>query len=205
MIIDISRKLSNGMETYPGNPSYSMRVLRKYEKLNSIGREGSQLSEFSSGTHNGTHVDGPSHCGLSKGVEEWSLDCFYGECRVLELGGMKEITAECLKKQEIKKGERILLKTDNSKSEEFKEDFTFVNAEAARFLAERGVKLLGTDGLSIQKKGSQSQEVHKILLEKMPVMEGLMLRNVRAGRYTLSAFPLSMEGDGALARAVLIE
>ena len=204
-IIDISRPLKNAMPLYPNNPPYEIKVIRKYEKLNSEGREGSQLSIVTSGSHNGTHIDGGVHCGLPNGVEKWPLDCFYGQCRVIALEEIIEITNKHLEKHSLQRGERILLKTDNSTYAEFRNEFTHIGINAAKYIAEKELKLIGVDGFAIQKRGSPTQDVHRTLLSKMPIIEGLCLKHVEPGSYTLCAFPLAMTGDGALTRAVLIK
>ena len=124
---------------------------------------------------------------------------------MIDLQGAVEVTERDLLKAKLKEKERVLLKTDNSEYEEFRSDFVYLTRDAADFLVAQKTVLVGTDGFSVQKRGSLSQEVHRILLSKMPVIEGLRLHNVKSGVYTLCAFPLAMQGDGALVRAVLLK
>ena len=131
---------------------------------------------------------------MQGGVENWRLEAFYGKCRVLDLQGAAEITERDLLKAKLKEKERVLLKTDNSEYEEFRSDFVYLTRDAAEFLVKQKTIVLGTDGFSVQKRGSLSQEVHRILLSKMPVIEGLRLHNVKSGVYTLCAFLLCRPG-----------
>ena len=81
-----------------------------------------------------------------------------------------------------------------------------MTVEAAERIVERGVRLVGIDYYSIAPFG-QGEPVHRIVLGAGVVaLEGLDLRAVRPGRYTLSALPVKLVGfDSAAVRAVLIE
>ncbi len=204
MIIDISRRMNNKLVTYPGDPKFELEIYKPYLEKNEKNREQPELRIFTSGSHNGTHVDAPLHVGLQKGVENLDLDCFYGPCRVISLEEITEINAQHLEKHSLKKGERILLKTDNSNYEEFRDEYAYLSIEAAEYAAKKELKLIGTDGFSVQKRGSQTQNVHRTLLQKMPILECLRLKHVEPGEYMLAAFPLPIEGDGAPVRAVLL-
>ena len=70
----------------------------------------------------------------------------------------------------------------------------------------RGVRAVGMDYLSIERFGSEGFPVHHRLLGAgVFVIEGLDLRAVEPGRYTLVCLPLKFpELDGAPARAVLL-
>ena len=72
-------------------------------------------------------------------------------------------------------------------------------------VVERRFVLVGIDYLSIEQFRSPTHEVHKALLEAgVIIVEGLDLRNVPAGAYTLVCAPLKVVGaDGAPARVFL--
>ena len=71
---------------------------------------------------------------------------------------------------------------------------------------ERGIRAVGIDYLSIEQFGSSDFPVHHRLLGAgVFVIEGLDLRAVEPGRYTLVCLPLKFPDlDGAPARAVLL-
>ena len=99
---------------------------------------------------------------------------------------------------------RILFKTRNSQlwsRGEFTRDFVRLNREAAAYLVERGVRLLGIDYLSIG-----DADAHRILLSAGVVcVEGLYLRGIEPGSYELVCLQLKLvSSDGAPARTVLI-
>jgi arylformamidase len=79
--------------------------------------------------------------------------------------------------------------------------------EAAQNLVQLGVKLVGTDYLSIEKFHSGHHQTHLALLSNnIVIVEGLSLADVPEGDYELICLPLKIadgSGDGAPARAVL--
>ena len=80
---------------------------------------------------------------------------------------------------------------------------------AARWCVDRGMKLVGIDYLSIEPQGPEKEgyPTHKTLLgAQIVIIEGLDLKDVRAGEYDLACGAIKFEGgDGAPARVFLIE
>lgn len=205
-IIDISLPLNNDTPIYPGNVPLSVSI------HHSMPEYATQLSSITFGSHTGTHIDAPAHAvegALT--LDKISLENFIGQCRVLDFS--KEIgeavMKEMLANKNIKKDERILLKTKNSLRgfKEFYDDYVYLDGDAADYLAGLGVMLVGIDSLSIKKRGSSDQRPHTSLLSKnIPIVEGLNLASVSEGEYELICLPLNFTDiDGAPARAVLIE
>ena len=203
-IIDISIPLTEKTIVYPGNPQIKIEEI-KSEASKSI------ISQITSGSHNGTHIDAPRHAITdTKSIDELPLDIFMGSCRVLDCtGDTSSISRDTLESHSVLNGERILLKTTNSLRgyDEFHPNFVYLSPEGAEYLAEAGAILVGIDYLSIKQKGSQDNRPHTLLLEKdIPIIEGIDLSQVEPGEYTLVAFPLKYVGiDGAPARVVLLK
>ena len=109
----------------------------------------------------------------------------------------------------IRRGERILFKTRNSDhcwdTDSFVEDFVYISATAAEYLAERQVRLVGVDYLSVGGFRADGVETHQALLQAgIWIIEGLNLKGVRPGRVQLVCLPLKIAGaDGAPCRAVI--
>lgn len=199
--IDISLPLYEGMITYPGNPPF----LAEWQQT-----PNTYLTKVTTGTHAGTHVDAPRHVDeAGTPVDEIALDRFFGPCRVLDLSSAKEhITLADLEPHAIKSGERILLKTNNSERgfAAFYDDYVYLEGDAADWLRDRDVALVGIDSLSIKKRGGEDQRPHESLLHaEIPIIEGLNLAGVAAGIYTFIGLPLRLQGrEGSPIRAVLI-
>ncbi len=115
------------------------------------------------------------------------------------------------RRHRIRRGERILFKTRNSlgvwQTDTFVEDFVFISKEAAQFLVDRGIKVVGIDYLSVGGYKHEGAETHRTLLEGgVWTIEGLNLSAVSPAYYHLVCLPLKLkQADGAPARAILTQ
>jgi arylformamidase len=155
-------------------------------------------------------MDAPIHfIRKGRGIDKMPLETTVGRARVIEIRDTESIKPWELKQQRIRRGERILFKTQNSDrswgNENFIEDFVFISKEAARFLADRQVRVVGVDYLSVGAFKGGGAEIHRTLLEAgVWIIARLDLSSVSRGRYDLICLPLRLvEGDGAPARAIL--
>lgn len=189
------------MPVYPGNP------IPVFEEMRG---ETSTLTKVTIGTHSGTHVDAPSHVFKDGTIATYDLDVFFGPVRVIDATSCAvEIDKNFVERIKPQKGERLIFKTSNSDrwGGVFFDDFVALSGDAADILAQVGVSLVGIDALSIKKRGGKDYRAHDSLLAKrIPIIEGLMLKHVSGGVYTLSAFPIALKDlDGAPLRAILIQ
>lgn len=200
-IIDISLALKEGMIIYPDNPPLTIEDASGPTSSRSI---------LTIGTHTGTHIDAPRHVFKDgKGIDKIPLARYVGTCRVLDLTKAKgAITISDLEKFRIKKGERILAKTHNSKRgfKTFYDDYVCLDGDAADYLVKKEIVLFGIDSLSVKKRGSTDHRAHLSLLKKdIVIFEGLDLSKAPAGSYIFVGLPLKLgDIDGAPARAILI-
>jgi arylformamidase len=207
IIYDVTVPISNSMPVWPGDPSVqlSAKAHLSRDKTHTV-----RLTAIEMGSHTGTHVDAPFHM-ISDGkrLHEFPLDTLTGKAFVFEIGNPKSIRREDVEQLSWTGVERVLFKTENSKhwrDGKFYEDFVYLDPEAAEFIAEKRVRLVGIDYLSIDKFRSESHPTHFALLRKnIVILEGLDLSGVPAGEYTLVALPLNLQdADGAPTRAILI-
>ena len=203
--IDISVPLRDGMVHWPGDPPISIKHVQDMEQGDTA-----NLTMMAMGAHSGTHIDAPLHfIQQGEGVDDMPLDATVGRARVIEIRDPESIKPEELLRHHIRRGERILFKTRNSSSawqtSVFVEDFVFISDEAASFLVERGVRIVGVDYLSVGSFKRGGSHVHKTLLGAgIWIIEGLDLSQVSHGNYELICLPLKLkQGDGAPARAIL--
>jgi arylformamidase len=101
------------------------------------------MSEMSLISHVGTHIDAPLHFirgGAS--IDMMPLDTTIGTDRVIEINDPVSIKTEELKLHRIRRGERILFKTQNScrvyEADEFIEDYVYLTPDAAVFWRNKG-------------------------------------------------------------------
>jgi arylformamidase len=203
-LIDISHQIKDGMVVYPNNAPVTVEPFAQIAQGAS-----SNLSRIVLGTHTATHVDAPSHVFEgSGGLETIALERFIGACRVVDAshrGPGELVMIEDL--GEVQAGERLLVRTSNSDRgmETFLEDFVALDGDAADFLAGKDIALFGIDYLSIKQRGSSDNRAHTALLAQgIPIVEGLNLKDVPAGRYELFCLPLKIAGvEGGPVRAIL--
>ena len=180
-IYDITRELIS-TPAYPGDPIAERTTVKSIAN-----GDNANLSKLTMSAHNATHNDAPLHF-VDGATDILGLEPnrFVGSCVVL--GGEGIFTAsDC---ERIPVCERLLLK-----------GYTEVSVEAAQFIAESCIDLLGIESQSVG-----SGDTHRTLLGAgMTLVEGLDLSEIEEGEYVLAALPLKIEGaEGAPCRAVLL-
>lgn len=201
-IIDISLPLNPSTIIYPGDPKTLIEPTGKAHPL---------VSKITLGSHTGTHIDAPKHV-FEEGatLDKIPLEQIVGKCRVLDFTEAEEsIKISDLKKHDIKEGERILAKTKNSSIgfDEFRNDYIYLDGDAAEYLAQKRISLFGIDYLSVKQRGSKDTRAHTELLKNnIIIFESLDLSNADAGEYIFVGLPLKFTGiDGSPARAILLK
>lgn len=203
--IDISVPIRSGMVHWPDNPDV------RIERTQDLSRgDAANVSRLELGAHTGTHMDAPRHF-LADGaaLDDMPLDATIGPARVIRIAHPQVILPAELEPHRLRAGERVLFLTRNSErcwnDSRFVEDFVYVSAAAARFLARRRVRTVGIDYLSVGGYLHDGVETHRILLGAgIWLIEGLDLSAVKPGAYQLVCLPLRVAGaDGAPARAIL--
>lgn len=177
--VDISRKVRDGMEVWPGDPAVRLSPAAE------VATHGYRVTEISMGTHTGTHIDFPGHL-LVGDVTEPELSSMIGPCEIVNaerLSGLLE--------DESFSPVRLIVKGRLP-----------IGFDFSRLIA-RGLKLAGTEAQSIDE--DESLPCHLLLLSSGTViLEGLTLAGVDEGRCFLIALPLRLDApDGSPARAIL--
>jgi len=205
--IDVSVSISSDLPRWPGSPEIVFQKNLDLEKGDVATDTTLHLS-----VHTGTHVDAPLHfIRGGKGVDQMNLDVLMGEAYVAAFPDeVESITAVILDKLPLpKRTRRLLLRTRNSylwqaKMSEFQPNFVALTADAAQWIVDQGIQLIGVDYLSVQRYCDGS-ETHQILLNsEIVIIEGLDLTEVSQGVYDLICLPIKLKGiEGAPARAIL--
>jgi arylformamidase len=170
------------------------------------------VSRLDMGAHSGTHVDAPAHfIRGAPSVDDLDLNVLVGQALVVHTPEARALSADLLASMNIPAGtRRVLFRTANSDlwargASAFHEGFVAITEDGARWLVERGVRLVGVDYLSV---GPFAEPVatHQVLLGAGVIaVEGLNLDGIEPGLYRLVCLPLKIAGgDGAPARAILI-
>ncbi|HET9482115.1 MAG TPA: cyclase family protein [Candidatus Polarisedimenticolia bacterium] len=191
-LIEITRPIDRALPSYPGDPPVRLRLVQDPERGGTT-----RVTSIRMSVHAGTHVDAPCHLsGLSGGVEALPLDAMLGPALVVRAPAALVTPAHL--------GPAGLLRRSCPPRLLFS-GMPVLSAAAARALAHRGVRLIGTDGLSIDPVGGTLLPAHRVLLKAgVVLLEGLDLSGAPPGRYDLIALPLYIPGsDGAPVRALL--
>lgn len=158
--------------------------------------------------HTGTHVDAPSHYFKDgKTIDQLSMTKEVCRCVVFDLTHVHDrIEVSDLEKLSITEGQFILLKTRNSFVDTFDHEFVYVSKEAAAYLAEKKIKGIGVDAMTIE-RNQPDHETHKLLLkDEIMIIEGLRLQHIAPGSYVMVALPINIVGaEAAPTRVLLVE
>lgn len=204
--IDITLPLSATMPFWPGSTGVNLIEIKRMEK-----GETDNLSRLDLDLHAGTHLDAPWHfIKNGKTVESIPLQKLMGPAFVAYLPETSLVSEKDLETINLPKGtKRLLLRTRNSdlwrkKINHFVEDFVGLSPEAADWIVQKDILLVGIDYLSIQPFGGSAQSHSKLLEKEIVIVEGLNLTNVTPGSYELFCLPIKIIGaEGAPVRAVL--
>jgi len=205
VLYDVTRPITAGFPTWPGD--CPCRIDWKAR----IGPGVPYNSfELHLSPHTGTHADGPFHVledGLMIGAAP--LEAFLGAARVVDAAGRESLDAGWAAGV-LAAGvpERLLVRTGAwTDPAVFPTRFAALDGEAARMLADAGVRLFGTDAPSPDPFDSRDLPAHRALLAAgAGILENVMLDGVPEGEYELIALPLRlMDADASPVRAVLRE
>jgi arylformamidase len=201
--IDITVRLRADIPVWPGSDGFRIRQARAIAS----GDE-ANVSTIEMDVHSGTHVEAPLHF-IAEGaaLDTVPLDVFVGPALVIHLPDADAIGPAEL--EAVPAGtERLLVRTRNSETwphqTSFTRDYVALTADAARWIADRGIRLVGIDYLSVQ-RWDDDPETHRILMRAgVAILEGLDLSAVGAGEYRLSCVPLRLDGaEASPVRAIL--
>lgn len=215
-IIDLSHRVEDGMQVFPGDPQVSTR------RAASVGADGFQVTELHLGSHSGTHVDAPSHT-VDGGdpIDTLDLTALFGPARIVDVTGVEahqtidwgDVATQLTG---ITPGTIVLFNTGWDKyfnSQRYLEH-PVLDVEVASRLTASGVNVIGLDTLNPDRTPMPdtsepiSLPVHGVILGNGgAIVENLTnLGAVPWGAPIFSALPLRLSGhDGSPVRAVAFQ
>ncbi len=196
---DITRALTLGHPNWPGDTPLTLTLTADMRLGSSV-----NIMALVSSTHCGTHLDAPFHYSAEGArLGSVSLERLIGPALVIDArgGATPELLAPFADLPE-----RVLFFTgEPSHWASFPKAFTPLTPELIHALADRGVRLVGTDAPSVDELTSKTLSSHKACLEReLLILEGLDLQGVAAGLFELICLPLNLpDADAAPVRAIL--
>ena len=184
-LMDLSYTFEEGMPAWPTHPKYSREMVEQYEN-------GAYFNKITFCEHNGTHIDAPLHY-IPSGTPLDQLDCssFFGRALIVDAytdyGVDHYLTKEHLQDWEarhceIQPGDMVFVRfgmdlkyglAPNDKA--FVERWGGVRKDAADYLVEKGISIIGTDTLCIDAYDNAASEAHHAFLgHGVLVVENLM-------------------------------
>jgi arylformamidase len=205
-VYDVTLPIHPAMIVYPGDAPVAIDTVKSIAQGDS-----SNVSLLHIGSHTGTHVDAPGHfIPGAPGVDDIGPEALLGTARLFQLPDIHHIDRQVLAGLNLRGVERLLLGTRNSAllhRSKMEADFAYISDDAAVYLVELGIKLVGLDSLSVEEVHKEGHPTyHTLLAAGVVIIEGLDLAGVPAGDYELLCLPLKLrDGDGAPARVLLRE
>lgn len=206
--IDVTRQLRVGHPNWPGDTALALESVSRIADGASV-----NVMALTTSTHCGTHLDAPYHYrddGARLGA--LGLDLLIGPCLVIDAaaeavsGSAAEAALEALMQTPTPLPERVFIKTGESdRWERFPEGFAPLSVALVQALAERGVRLVGTDAPSVDAFDSKTLPVHAACAAAdLAIVEGLALARIAPGVYDGIVLPLALiDADASPVRALL--
>ena len=204
MLVDLSHTIFDGLITYKGLPAPVICDFLSREDSKGKYEEGTefQIGKIEMVSNTGTYIDSPFHrYEHGKDLSEVELEAF---------ANLDAITIDATRAQEIGIGffrdleirnRAVIIHTGWAKhwnTEAYFENHPFVTREAAEYLRDCAVKLVGIDSHNIDDTRGNSRPVHTILLGAgILIVEHLCnLEKLPAAGYLFSAVPPKFKGVG---------
>jgi arylformamidase len=201
-IFDISMTITKDMQVYKNiedkKPTFT--VASNFETGSSY------ETKITFNLHTGTHMDFPLHM-IPNGETSDTLDLsqLIRSVKVFDLTHLTDsIDVSDLINLDIEKDDFLLFKTRNSFEEVFNFNFIYINESASVYLAEKGIKGVGVDGLGVE-RDQKGHPTHKHLMySNITIIEGLRLKEVPEGIYQMFALPIKIAHVDALPLSVIL-
>jgi len=200
--IDITQPIGESMPCWPGRRPPDISWEKRLEDGDHC-----NVSTWALNAHTGTHIDAPLHfVEGGHSVDRISPEVLMGSCRVIDHETVQDPVLDRGQLEGLRGESRLLIRSGHSASNEaYAEHDALMSVEVAQMLVDSGLRVLGTDRLSVDDSGGTDFTLHHLFLgANCVIIEGLCLAHVDPGRYQLLALPLRMENAEASPARVLL-
>ncbi len=213
--IDLTHEMEKGMPCFHAD----WHTAFSSETLGTIQSVGRNTKKLTLGSHTGTHMDAPRHFipdGIT--IPEIPLSTLFGDVTLIDLRSLAddtEVTTEMLRG--IPLHERVICVFGWDKhwnTGDYYAKYPYFSEEAAQYLVDSGVKLLGLDTPSPDDSKTPLHAENDSVIHKLFLKNGVILVEYLATAgitdytrgYQIAALPMKInDSDGAPARVILIE
>ncbi|MEO1094478.1 MAG: cyclase family protein [Cyanobacteria bacterium J06638_28] len=204
-LIDLSHVVEDGMVTYPGLPAPIICDFLSREASKAYYAKGTtfHIGKIEMVANTGTYIDSPFHrYADGKDLAELPLEA------IADLAGIvfridpavKRIDQDCFQGTDLR-GKAVLVHTGWARhwgTEQYVKGNPYLTAEAATWLKEAGVCLVGIDSLNIDDTSTGERPVHSILLgADIPIVEHMCnLEVLPETPFRFNAVPVKVKNFG---------
>jgi kynurenine formamidase len=205
-LIDVSHSVEHGLVTYKGLPAPIICDYLSRDESRAVYAEGTefQIGKIEMVANTGTYLDSPFHrYADGKDLSKLALSS------VADIEGVviranesvkQAIDASVFESVEVRE-KAVLVHTGWDSywgTEQYFEGHPFLTGDAARYLADRGARLVGIDSLNIDDIRDTTRPVHSILLKSgIPIVEHLCnLSRLPEEGFRFFAVPVKVKGMG---------
>ena len=218
--VDLTHSLEEGIPSVPSHARYGHTLYQSYDRGDTACHY-----RISMGEHTGTHVDAPLHF-ISDGAAHYDIASvpihrLVGRAvtiDVTDVGPGETVSREQIEEWEaehvpIESGDRVLFQfgwdrywSADDDANEFLKQWPGLSADAAAYLTESDVRLVGCDTAAIDAAGAEEFPAHYELLgNETYIIENLTNLEKLPPESLLFTFPLKIEeGSGSPIRAVAL-
>jgi arylformamidase len=204
MLVDVSHVIEHGMITYKGLPAPLICdfLSREQSRLHYAPGTEFHIGKIEMVANTGTYLDSPFHrYSNGKDLSELPLE------RLANLEGIvvppersRPINRAVFKDHELR-GKAVLVCTGwdaHWRTDQYFEGHPYLTRDAAEYLVEAGVALVGIDSLNIDDTGDLTRPAHSLLLAaEVPIVEHLRgLHQLPHENFRFFAVPVKVKGMG---------
>ncbi|HEU5140783.1 MAG TPA: cyclase family protein [Bacillales bacterium] len=202
--IDLSHTIENGLMTYKGLPAPYICDYLSREESRKTYEEGTefQIGKIEMVSNTGTYMDTPFHR-YEGGKDLSEIDIFAGlEGVLISVRGaeIKAIDESYFHGIDLE-GKAVLVNTGWDRhwnTDQYFEDHPYLTQEAAEYLLDHKVALVGIDSVNIDDTSGGARPVHSILLKaEIAIVEHLCnLKELSGKAFSFYAVPPKIKGMG---------
>ena len=201
-VIDLSQPVTSKTMPFPGDPYSTI------DKMLDLHKDGSNVYQYSTILHTGTHVDAPMHMTDDpRFINEFDVSQFCGNGVLFDVRGHKHITLDCIDINRVSQGDVVLFYTGYDSTfgtESYYGDHPSIAPEVAHALVEKGIKMLGVDMTS---PDHEPYEIHQIIF-KHDIISLESLTNLKSlldiNTFLVFALPIKISAEASQVRAVAV-